>query len=49
MLFAYCTVYVVVVIGNRLIKKMVDVTVLVATYNEDKYIGRCLRSIIKQS
>lgn len=30
-------------------KKMVDVTVLVATYNEDKYIGRCLRSLLNQT
>ena len=28
---------------------MVDVTVLVATYNDDKYIGRCLRSLLNQT
>lgn len=28
---------------------MTEVTVLVATYNEDKYIGRCLRSLLHQT
>lgn len=28
---------------------MIKVTVLVATYNEDKYVGRCLRSLLNQS
>lgn len=28
---------------------MIEVSVLIATYNQDKYIGRCLRSLLNQT